>query len=142
MNPTNQDKNSDFLKYSDRIDALRSSLRMTKGELADHLGVNRQHLSAWINGKSPLTVKAWRKLEEAEARLGILPPEAQLTDLEKKAHELVETNKADLADRYAWPRRLRAEGEQLISMAEALEAHIDALGSSAPIDLTQIKLPN
>lgn len=68
-----QDDNSDFLKFSDRVTRICEKLRINKGSFAAMIDVNRQHLSAWLNGKSPLTAKAWRKLEAAERSAGILP---------------------------------------------------------------------
>lgn len=86
----NQDKKTDFSHFSDRLDALANKLSMAKTEIAAYVGISRPMLYAYASGKSPITGKAWRKLEDAElkAKTGRTPDHEKLRQFTRSVGEL------------------------------------------------------
>ena len=78
-----QEKIPKFVHFSDRCDVLAEKLRLNKTELAQQLGIERTHFSALRNGKSPLTLKSWAKLEAAERKAGIILEAGDATRIEE-----------------------------------------------------------
>lgn len=129
-----QVKKQDFLTFSKRVKKLNTELRITLKELSKILGVSAPHLSAWMNGKSPLTSNAWKKLEDAERSTAIDREQLGTVD-EDVAQYYPETEEcrpsvADLAERW-----INAQSDALglalkklkgFPLSEAEELELDA----------------
>ena len=69
-----QAQNQNIGEFSERTDRLAEKLSLPLRELGDRIGVSTAMLFAYRSGKNPISVKAWRKLEQAEREVGILAP--------------------------------------------------------------------
>lgn len=49
----------------------RKKLALTQSELADHLGVSQQAISAWEKGEREIPLMAWKLLSFIEATLDL-----------------------------------------------------------------------
>lgn len=66
-----QAKNEIFRDFLKRTDELALRLGVNVQDLPDVMGVSRASLFCYRTGNRPITSKAWRKLEAAEAAAGI-----------------------------------------------------------------------
>lgn len=62
-----QQKNQSSNVFSERTDALAATLHVSIRELAERIGISQAMLFAYRGGKYPISEKAWKKLEAAEA---------------------------------------------------------------------------
>lgn len=62
-----QQKNQSSDVFSERTDALAATLHVSIRELAERIGISQAMLFAYRGGKYPISEKAWKKLEAAEA---------------------------------------------------------------------------
>ncbi len=76
-----QAQNQNIGEFSERTDRLAEKLGLPLRELGDRIGVSTAMLFAYRSGKNPISVKAWKKLEQAELESGIgAPPSTPLAD--------------------------------------------------------------
>lgn len=62
-----QQKNQSSDVFSERTDALAAALHVSIRDLAERIGISQAMLFAYRGGKYPISEKAWKKLEAAEA---------------------------------------------------------------------------
>ena len=68
-----------------RTDSLAVFLSVNLEELPPKIGISRGMFYAYRAGKSPISAKAWHKLEQAERAAGLAPPLVEQV-AEAKAH--------------------------------------------------------
>lgn len=68
-----QPENHSSSDFSERTQVLADHLGVSLRELADAIGISQAMLFGYRSGKYHPTLKAWRKLEAAEAKHGIHP---------------------------------------------------------------------
>lgn len=85
--------------FSERSDALSEHLRISLRETAARIGISQAMLFAYRTGKSPVSGKAWRKLEAAERAAGLRTPGDQASVIieaaEKYAGKETDPEKAE-----------------------------------------------
>jgi len=122
-----QAKKQTFLDFSRRTDALAVKLGFRLGDLPAKLGISRASLFSYRTGKSPISNKAWQKLQIAERESGIAP---QLQ--EQVASAPVEQKKELLAS---------ASLEEVLHLFPAdMRMQIARIGVDAQIDSIQKEL--
>lgn len=67
-------KKQTFLDFQRRTNTLTVKLGVRLGDLPEKIGISRASFFAYRAGKSPISTKAWHKLEFAERECGIVPP--------------------------------------------------------------------
>jgi hypothetical protein len=72
-----QEKTDTLENFLRRTDRLAEVLKKQIGELPPVVGMSRASLFGYRSGKRPLTIKAFRKLEEAEKVAGIAGNEVE-----------------------------------------------------------------
>jgi hypothetical protein len=69
-----QPKSKSFQSFCERTDLLATFLRLNVSDLPAKIEVSTSMFHSYRSGKQPISDKAWRKLEAAEARAGIGQP--------------------------------------------------------------------
>ncbi|MBC8010052.1 MAG: hypothetical protein H7067_08145 [Burkholderiales bacterium] len=107
-----QDKSALFSAFSARTEALAAKLGVRVIDLPGVLGFSLDMLTGYRSGRYPISIKAWRKLESAEAAAGIAKKDVAVHT------EIASDASAPMSEVIA---RLRAQAAQLIKMADDLE---------------------
>jgi transcriptional regulator with XRE-family HTH domain len=89
-----QEKSDTFLNFSDRISALTRATGWNMSEISRQIGISRAMLYTYTTGKTPISNKAWLKLEEAERAAGLGDEEMRLrNEAAERAAALVNEEK-------------------------------------------------
>jgi hypothetical protein len=127
-----QDKFCSPLQFLQRTDALASALGCYLKEVPEKIGISERAMFGYRAGKYPVTAKALRKLEAAEALAGIQVEDANIVSREtlKKGSE-----KDESAVRSGNPNESPPPRDELLTVltriAEALEALVETRRESA-----------
>jgi hypothetical protein len=118
-----QEENQNFTEFSRRTEALATKLGCRLVDLPNVLGISRAMLFAYRRGQSPISGKAWRKLEAAERAAGIGagpgPPSAYPPP----------TSRLPSADLPPPPRQDTPALAALAARLDAIESRLDAIES-------------
>jgi len=67
-----QEKSKSYQSFCERTDALAKELRINVSDLPQKIEVSASMFHSYRSGKYPISAKAWRKLEAAEAGAGVV----------------------------------------------------------------------
>jgi hypothetical protein len=146
-----QQKSENFSEFSERTEALARALGIKISVLPEKLGVSASMFHAYRSGKSPISPKAWRKLEAIERSAGLGKGSTSHVDFDPLRTEKGSTSHVDFdplpesnAENSAIPNQFAVPSvaefqRQMAEMNDKIQA---ALAAAFTIDELQRRMEN